>query len=822
MSGWGFLSKAEGFLDRVLDEQSKDKSSTKKPNKTTGGDGTETPQRTSTPSTRWQERLTRAASQFTSTDSLNYGANLLADAADSSSTLANGTHPGVADRAPTSQSSRAEVLLPVVPGESHVESLTELQRSATFPANMPSSSFGALMLGAEVSAEKLESLRPSALGEFQDISDSRKSTETISNGDLPQVTSTAQTRPASVLEMQQIIDRLESDIRICEERRVDDSQFSAERISALEARLSYFSNEQISSNRDVLKLSGASAEQKTLAERDERIALLLEEGDNLSKKESQHLANVKRLRGRVTELEGLIATSLKAVEKAETEGTTIKRDNKNLAESLKRAEAKMKDMSRLETENSELRRDKQAQAKALVEVKRQLADADDTIAQNVTIWTQLQAEKSRSSSLQTRVGELLAEAKETAIDHASALEKLQGQLNRRNERYEITENERIAESTRLEVELEKARALLEETTTGAIENSQNKLLRQVEALQTQQTLARQNWARIEESLVLRSRHAEKERDELREQEDNLRQRLRQISIQRKEVEEDRNGAQGRCKVLESTIKDQRDHIESLEKAVVTLEASIEADRQSWRNERDTLLADLERQAQERLESERRNCPPSLPQSPYLGEMAGRAGYAFQKHVTESPNSRTPEKARRPGIGSRMSTQTSRMPTRRKASSSYLLDEMRSPPIGYREDEPFGSIDHFGNMKAPTEASLSTTSASASVGLMERVAANVRKLELEANGLREDLVRMSRQRDEARDECVELEAQAQQHRLLEQALSESQRANDQLRAKFDTTLELLGKETEENDQLKEDIKDMKAAFRETLQSKLGLP
>ena len=54
----------------------------------------------------------------------------------------------------------------------------------------------------------------------------------------------------------------------------------------------------------------------------------------------------------------------------------------------------------------------------------------------------------------------------------------------------------------------------EESSTSAISSAQAKLLRQIEMLQTQHTIANQNWQRIEGSLQHRNESFEKEKIDL--------------------------------------------------------------------------------------------------------------------------------------------------------------------------------------------------------------------------------------------------------------------------------------------------------------------
>jgi len=66
----------------------------------------------------------------------------------------------------------------------------------------------------------------------------------------------------------------------------------------------------------------------------------------------------------------------------------------------------------------------------------------------------------------------------------------------------------------LESKLEVLRSREEESSTSATSSAQAKLLRQIEMLQTQHSIASQNWQRIEGSLQHRNESLEKEKIEL--------------------------------------------------------------------------------------------------------------------------------------------------------------------------------------------------------------------------------------------------------------------------------------------------------------------
>ena len=80
----------------------------------------------------------------------------------------------------------------------------------------------------------------------------------------------------------------------------------------------------------------------------------------------------------------------------------------------------------------------------------------------------------------------------------------------------------------LENRLEVLHARAEEVTTGAVSDTQTKLLRQVEVLQTQHLIAIENWQGVEGSLLHRIKGLEEEKDEMAKKESDLRRKGRDM------------------------------------------------------------------------------------------------------------------------------------------------------------------------------------------------------------------------------------------------------------------------------------------------------
>lgn len=80
----------------------------------------------------------------------------------------------------------------------------------------------------------------------------------------------------------------------------------------------------------------------------------------------------------------------------------------------------------------------------------------------------------------------------------------------------------------LENRLEVLHTRAEEVTTGAVSDMQTKLLRQVEVLQTQHSIAIENWQGVEGSLLHRIKSLEEEKDEMAKKEGDLRRKARDL------------------------------------------------------------------------------------------------------------------------------------------------------------------------------------------------------------------------------------------------------------------------------------------------------
>lgn len=133
-------------------------------------------------------------------------------------------------------------------------------------------------------------------------------------------------------------------------------------------------------------------------------------------------------------------------------------------------------------------------------------------------------------------------------------------------------------------------------------------------------------------------------------------------------------------------------------------------------------------------------------------------------------------------------------------------------------------DYFDNITTPMSpqdkindmVSMSTVNAGPSVQLVERMSAAVRRLETEKVSTKEEMERLSAQRDEARAEILSLMHEVEAKRLLDARVSELERENAEIHARYQTTLEMLGEKSELVEELRADVQDVKDMYRELVE------
>lgn len=326
-----------------------------------------------------------------------------------------------------------------------------------------------------------------------------------------------------------LISKLNGDIERSELERQNESRDYVEKIDGLQAKLQYLANESLHSAKSLANQAPADSLEVKIAAKEQQIALLMQEGQRLSKKEMVQTNMIKKLRAQAEEQSKAIKSAAERCEKAEGERELLSEHARQVLGIEKQLAEKTRQHSHLQKEADRLRLERDANQDTVLELKALLEEAiaADNEAENTNAIEALEKEKKLVVELNDEVARVKLE-KELADDRArSKINELTAKIEILSEENRLSIMEAKAEHTLLEGRLEAMRARAEEVSSSATGDAQAKLLRQIETLQSQYSVASENWQGIETSLVARIAILEKERDELAKKEQDLRRKARE-------------------------------------------------------------------------------------------------------------------------------------------------------------------------------------------------------------------------------------------------------------------------------------------------------
>jgi DNA repair exonuclease SbcCD ATPase subunit len=152
-----------------------------------------------------------------------------------------------------------------------------------------------------------------------------------------------------------------------------------------------------------------------------------------------------------------------------------------------------------------------------------------------------------------------------------------------------------------------------------------------------------------------------------------------------------------------------------------------------------------------------------------------------------------------------------------------FDHANMPPTPSIEVD----ADLYGDNEAPSPhrtindlVSTSTAGAGPSVQLVERMSAAVRRLESEKATYKDELARLSAQRDDARNEIVVLMREVEGKRTEESRITAVQKELAEVKGRYEACLEMVGEKEEEVVELRQDVQELKRIYRELVEEKVG--
>lgn len=644
---------------------------------------------------------------------------------------------------------------------------------------------------------------------------------------------------------EQTIEQMRADNEAAELRRQEETHDYLERIDALQSKLQYLSKEAAEMAKSTLSEAKPGSIEQKLAIKDEKIALLIEEGQKLSQAELKHMSIIKKLRAKSAEDETKLTDTKRLVEKHEKAARDAQERVKRAELAERRATEKMKMLPKLEKELESVKLDREANTTLIQDLQRQLSDATSA-ARESEAKAQAEAlefEQRLTADLKDEISNLRTEKEMSDKQHRTELRDLQDRAERERERAKIADIERQGEQNILESRLEAFRARVEEASAGTNGDVHAKLLRQIETLQNQYAVASENWQGIEGSLLARITALERERDEIAKREGDVRRKARETNTKSRRLEDELERAIAKSEDATHELQSQKSQLATLQGRLKKSEADIAAARQELLMEREASEARQARHADDssartpdnayqpfRTESppiiitpNRKASVPERPSPHSSRRMHGLAISGTGNPTLERPVSRRSSTQPfqsyasefRPSSSSRMES----LPFVPQVSINGGVPESPSVPPSANQEDFF---DEGARTPATPERTIndmisgSTAGAGPSVQLVERMSAAVRRLESEKAASREEVGRLCSQRDEARDQVVSLMQEAEGKRAADERARGLEKEVRAIEERYLTTLEMLGEKSEAVEELKADVVDLKELYRELVE------
>lgn len=299
-----------------------------------------------------------------------------------------------------------------------------------------------------------------------------------------------------------------------------------ERIDSIESKLQYLAKSAAESAKQTANAAVPGSIESKLSGKDERIALLMEEGQKLAAGEQKYRTIIKKLRQQLAESEKQGEELRKSKDKVVTEVEALRTQLNNNEEKEKLQEEARKVTAGLQKQIDGLKKEKATSDETLRKLERDLKAKTEEVSKAAALSSSLTTERAKLKAQEESHAALLAEKE--AISEKAKQESIEWseKLNRAVERGRTAENELRVEIKAMETKLEVMRTQAEEATSGSGGEAQVKLLRQIETLQSQYASASSNWQSMESTLLAKLSNVEKERDEVQKRESEMRKKAR--------------------------------------------------------------------------------------------------------------------------------------------------------------------------------------------------------------------------------------------------------------------------------------------------------
>ncbi|KAI4726268.1 hypothetical protein E4T49_05989 [Aureobasidium sp. EXF-10728] len=639
-----------------------------------------------------------------------------------------------------------------------------------------------------------------------------------------------------------------------EKQRQEEMLANLERIDALQAKLQYLAKETVAAAKEA-KSSQATPQERKLAEKDERIALLMQEGEKLSKIEMRQGAAIKKMRLKTQQDEKAMAELRKRLARLEDSESDLKQRLRRTEQAEKQGAEHLKRFSNLEKDLESHKSELASSNATIASLRSQLLEAEKKAeeAEFKAKDSVVQADTNKLSAVQEQLEDAKLEKKLADDKWSAEVKRVTEEARQQKQQASFRETELTNEISNYESRLEALRVRAEEASSDVGGDSQAKLLRQIETLQTQYSLAAENWRSIETSLNGRIAAIEKERDEATKREADVRKKARDFSSKAKRFEEQLEEMAEESQLLTSQLQASKAEMKKLQSRLEAAETSLNEARTDLDRQKQTFETELSQKLEEERNRQlsqglgiaspsngamasRTQSPTSFfrkqpPQDPY-GSVQSRRGLSripsqeqttslsIDRSVSRRPSTLTP------GLITSRTPMTPDFPSPSvsRQGSMFSLAQLinggngaapQTPSIRTANDD---TDDAFDNRSSPQQTindviSASTVHTGPSVQLVQHMSSKIQRLEAEKSAHKDELTRLVSQRDEARDEVVSMMREIETKRSVDGKTDKLEEELGQVKQRYEACLEMLGEKEEEVEELKSDLVEVKKMYRE---------
>lgn len=460
---------------------------------------------------------------------------------------------------------------------------------------------------------------------------------------------------------------------------------------------------------------------------------------------------------------------------------------------------------------------------------------------------QLAEEKALSAERQRTISQLEVELSVCKEQRASEISELESRLKKETESKKEIESCLQNDIRNLESKVEHFRAKSEELSSGHASDNNVNLLRQIEVLQAQHDIATQNWTGIEANLQTRISNLEQEAEDNSSRETYLRKKIKTLTESLKSVTNENENLNDQLNELKSQVAKSKTSQALLKQELSDTKntsANLESTIEKLKSEHDKKFSDLNEKfkvsveslnqykLQQQQQQQRKKSNPVEP--PFFGgEPVPRSDNTSPFHqrfpVDDNLGTKNSFSGRRasskvslpslPGLASDPSLHGG-MPYNIDGLSTHFEadDDDFMPPYSAASETFRNSSIHTrdeGSTKLDKE-SVSTVGAGPSIQLVNRMSRSIRSLESELSNVKQDLARAEVSRDEAVKELSELMKELEELNKYKSQVAELESKIDDMSLREQTTLEMLGEKSEQVQELRADVVDIKTMFQQQIE------